>query len=553
MPSIDARRVSLWARVAGACAVVGAVALALLAFESVLFGVVAYGALVLFDGAVRAVAPAVGVASDSGVAPAGALLATLALFVVAGGTYRVHVRPDEEIDAGFRILAGAYVALIAASLVLTDWAIRWLGFPRWVLAGVLVTLIALFYPMTLYKVATSETVDTDDGPSWRTDGASDDTEATGGDGPTDTDHTTGGDRAVDDASATADTDTSRIARLRRRLRENRRENVARWRAQWEQRRVAAVTVAAEIRRSAAVPYRSHGLPGAVAVAFLVACLFGAPFALADSRSALLTALAAAVGVAVTAVHLGGELRAELAETVVLRELDRRFGEVTDAGSGPDADITDRVRGRLTRLAAGADLPTPVVRVVRSRAPTAAAVGYRPAASTVVVSTGLVDALDGDELDAVLAHELAHVANRDAAALTALSVPRVAARRAFERYGLNPVVALLAGLAALVGRFCTAVVARAREYAADDGAVAITGDPAALASALATLDGTVARRPGTDLRAVAAFSVVPPAWEEHRFFDRTRRLIYRGLLGTHPETSDRIERLRARAGDRERGE
>jgi len=130
---------------------------------------------------------------------------------------------------------------------------------------------------------------------------------------------------------------------------------------------------------------------------------------------------------------------------------------------------------------------------------------------------------------------------------------VAARRAFERYGLNPVVALLAGLAALVGRFCTAVVARAREYAADDGAVAITGDPAALASALATLDGTVARRPGTDLRAVAAFSVVPPAWEEHRFFDRTRRLIYRGLLGTHPETSDRIERLRARAGDRERGE
>ena len=206
--------------------------------------------------------------------------------------------------------------------------------------------------------------------------------------------------------------------------------------------------------------------------------------------------------------------------------------------------------RVRRLAALADVPEPDVIVAGGDARNSFTVGYGESA-TVVVTEGLLAELDGEELDAVLAHELAHVANRDAAVLTALSVPRVGARRAFERYGFNPVVALLAGVASLVGRFCTAVVARAREYAADDGAVAITGDPAALASALATLDETVARRPPADLRAAAAFSIVPPPWEEHRFFDRTRRLIYRGALGTHPETTDRIARLRARAERQER--
>jgi len=191
-----------------------------------------------------------------------------------------------------------------------------------------------------------------------------------------------------------------------------------------------------------------------------------------------------------------------------------------------------------------------VRVVSSRSPTAAAVGYRPSSSTVVVSTGLVDALDGPELDAVLAHELAHVANRDAAVLTALSFPRVSAHRAFDRYGVNPVMAAFAALVALTGRFCVAVVARAREYGADEGAVAITGDPGALASALATLDAEASRRPAADLRSAAAFSIVPPPWEEHPFFDRTRRVIYRGLLGTHPSTDERVERLRARARDLE---
>jgi heat shock protein HtpX len=139
-----------------------------------------------------------------------------------------------------------------------------------------------------------------------------------------------------------------------------------------------------------------------------------------------------------------------------------------------------------------------------------------------------------------------VANRDAAVLTALSVPRVTARRTMERFGANPVVALLALTVLAMARFWVAVVSRAREYAADDGAVAVTGDPAALASALETLDAELGRRPASDLRqsAPSAFAIVPPPWEEHRFFDRTRRLVARRLLGTHPPTERRIERLRA---------
>ncbi len=110
-------------------------------------------------------------------------------------------------------------------------------------------------------------------------------------------------------------------------------------------------------------------------------------------------------------------------------------------------------------------------------------------------------------------------------------------------------ALLAGVVAATSRLSVAVVSRAREYAADDAAAAVTGDPAALAAALERLDDRVAGRPSADLRgATAPFSVVPPTWEEHRFFDRTRRFVARRLLGTHPPTEQRIERLRRLADE-----
>ncbi|ELZ07724.1 heat shock protein HtpX [Natrialba aegyptia DSM 13077] len=204
-----------------------------------------------------------------------------------------------------------------------------------------------------------------------------------------------------------------------------------------------------------------------------------------------------------------------------------------------------VQARVDRLARQVDVPSPTVVLGTSSTPIAATAGYRPTSSTVVISRGLVDVLEADELDAVLAHELAHVQNRDAAVVTILSVPAGYAWKMVERYEHGAIM-ILAGAVLAAVRWSVAIVSRYREYCADEGCVAITGDPASLASALETLDTELEHRPAADLRhhdSGAAFSIVPPPWEEHRFFDRTRKFIDRKLLGTHPPTENRIERLR----------
>ncbi|AXR83103.1 M48 family metallopeptidase [Natrarchaeobaculum sulfurireducens] len=246
---------------------------------------------------------------------------------------------------------------------------------------------------------------------------------------------------------------------------------------------------------------------------------------------------------------------------------------------PDDDLEAEraaLQRRVDRLAAQATIPSPTVALGRSSAPVAASVGYRPSTSTIVVSRGLVERLSERELEAVLAHELAHVINRDAAVLTALSLPATkfkammvgedqedepAEDESTEATGESPVVGPHQGFMIvpmvpvfLVTTLAIASLARYREYVADQAAIAITGDPAALASALETLDADLERRPATDLRShrsTAAFSIVPPPWDEHRFFDRTRRFVARRVFGTHPRTEKRIERLKTRTGDLER--
>ncbi|MEY7850457.1 M48 family metallopeptidase [Natrarchaeobius sp. A-rgal3] len=267
-----------------------------------------------------------------------------------------------------------------------------------------------------------------------------------------------------------------------------------------------------------------------------------------TTGAIATTLAAGCALAFVGVHLGNAVRDEFAgDAAVLRDLADRVDleHLADASSeGERADL----RLTVARLAGQADLPVPDVRIAETDAPAALSVGYRPSSSTIVVSRGLLALLDDRELEAVLAHELAHVANRDAAVLSALAAPGAVARVASSRYGFNPVVKPLALLVGAASRLSVGFVARAREYAADDGAVAITGDPAGLAGALETLDRDLERRPRDDLRTrefATAFSIVPPPWEKHRFFDRTRRFVSRTLFGTHPSTESRIDRLRNR--------
>ncbi|WIV66144.1 M48 family metallopeptidase [Natrialbaceae archaeon AArc-T1-2] len=323
----------------------------------------------------------------------------------------------------------------------------------------------------------------------------------------------------------------------------------------------------EVRRLRGRLERAVGLHPAVptAVGVLVAAGTGYWAGALASVETVAGSLAVVSAVAFVGVHVGGAIRAEFAgDAAVLRDLEDRFDLETLASDESATWVVDgavepdptqaSLRSTATRLARQADLPAPDIRVLEHETPVALTVGYRPAASTLVCSRGLIEALSDRELEAVIAHELAHVKNRDAAVLTALSASGAVANLARSRYGYNPVVEPLAVAVRLASRWYVALVSRGREYAADDGAVAITGDSAALASALETLDDDLESRPSTDLRegdTAAAFAIVPPPWEEHRFFDRTRRFVARGIFGTHPATVSRLERLRSAASGTDR--
>ncbi|MFC7136078.1 M48 family metalloprotease [Halobaculum litoreum] len=235
-------------------------------------------------------------------------------------------------------------------------------------------------------------------------------------------------------------------------------------------------------------------------------------------------------------------------------------------------------GLVTRVATQLDVPVPTVAVSERRAPEALAVGFRPSTVHLVVSRGTLDALDDPaEVEAVVAHELAHVANRDAMVMTVVSLPVVLAEglrsrvAAAEGSDTTLVVPFLLGVVSTVvwtvGRAITARLSRVRERAADRVAAEVTGSPAALASALERLDRDIAATPGRDLRAasgVSSLSILPlePAElrkvmlgpdgdREPSYWWLRKRLhaLERWLFRTHPPTAERIASLRALERDR----
>ena len=203
---------------------------------------------------------------------------------------------------------------------------------------------------------------------------------------------------------------------------------------------------------------------------------------------------------------------------------------------------------ITRLSQQADLPKPTVAVADTRVPNAFAAGRSQQSSTVCVTTGLLRTLDDEELEGVLAHELAHVKNRDVMVMTIASflstLAFIVVRWGWlfgggDRGGGNQapvIVAILVSLAVWVLSFLLIrLLSRYREFAADRGGAAISGKPGALASALVTIDGGMDRVPDEDLRDTAemnAFFVIP-----------IKSGVVGKLFSTHPSTEKRVERLR----------
>lgn len=216
-----------------------------------------------------------------------------------------------------------------------------------------------------------------------------------------------------------------------------------------------------------------------------------------------------------------------------RALRRRYGDLERGrSSGP---VVERVERTVEGLARQASVAVPAVRVVDADAPLTYTLpgDDRP---TVVVARDAVARLDDRELEAVLAHELAHVANGDLRTVPAATLPLVTVREVREKsLAARPWGVLLWATLPVVARLSRAAVgafSRGRELAADDGAAAITGDPAALASALERLHA--AGPPETDLRAARAVGVVS--------------LVGDPDVASHPPVEHRVARLRRRARD-----
>jgi heat shock protein HtpX len=300
-------------------------------------------------------------------------------------------------------------------------------------------------------------------------------------------------------------------------------------------------------------------------------------------------VAAALGASVWA---GGVVGVLLCLGLVVAE-SRQRRHLLDAADAyvVDGETAARLHRITTATAQQVGLPVPQLAVSDTDAPEAFVAGFTRDRATLVVSLGLLDTLDDEQLRAVVAHELAHVRNRDAAVMTAASLPASVADRLAEwaydtqgdweesdgRYyrrndaGVLGLFAGFVGLVAvafrIVGRLLQADLSRNREVVADRAAVAITGDPAALASALETIDTTLRERPDRDLRelpGLVPFAIVSPedaapeeplrlgadgeevAWATY-YADRVDAFVERLLgdvLATHPPVEARVARLRA---------
>jgi len=206
----------------------------------------------------------------------------------------------------------------------------------------------------------------------------------------------------------------------------------------------------------------------------------------------------------------------------------------------------QLHATIERLSQQADLPKPRVAVADSRVPNAFATGRSQKNAAVAVTTGLLRTLDEEELEGVLAHELAHVKNRDVMVMTVASFLSTIAFLVVRwgwwfgggrnRNNGGVFVAIAVSLVVWIASFVLIrALSRYREYAADRGGAVITGNPSALASALLTIDGRMDRVPKEDLRETAemnAFFIIP-----------IRSGFIGKLFSTHPSTESRVERLR----------
>ena len=209
---------------------------------------------------------------------------------------------------------------------------------------------------------------------------------------------------------------------------------------------------------------------------------------------------------------------------------------------------------VRELAMRADIPMPRLFLIDDAQPNAFATGRNPAHGVVAVTRGLLDILSPREVRGVIAHELAHIRNRDVLVSTVAACVAGAITWAAQTVGLfgapaydddespSPLGTLaLMFIGPLAATLIQLGISRSREYLADETGARIAGDPLALASALERLDAAAHALPsGAAQPATASLFIVNP-------FAGAERMAQ--LFSTHPSTEERVARLRAMVGVR----
>ncbi|HEX8996884.1 MAG TPA: zinc metalloprotease HtpX [Ktedonobacterales bacterium] len=209
---------------------------------------------------------------------------------------------------------------------------------------------------------------------------------------------------------------------------------------------------------------------------------------------------------------------------------------------------------IGRLAAQANLPKPRIAIVDTSLPNAFATGRDKNHAVVAVTTGILNRLPPQELEAVLAHELTHIINRDMLVMTIATFFSIVAglivrnffffggggygRRRDDNGGVAlAVVFLVSILVYAISFLLIRALSRYRELAADRGSALITGAPSHLASALLHISNDMSRIPDRDIREAQTVNAlwIVPAFRADSLMS---------LLSTHPTTEERIRRLQA---------
>jgi heat shock protein HtpX len=215
----------------------------------------------------------------------------------------------------------------------------------------------------------------------------------------------------------------------------------------------------------------------------------------------------------------------------------------------------RAYAAVERLTQKIGIPMPKIYVIPNESPNAFATGRNPQHASVAVTQGILNLLNNEELEGVLAHELGHVNNRDilissVAATVAGAITMLASMGRFamifggmggdrdERRGGGLGALFMLILAPIAASLIQLAVSRSREYQADATGAHFTGNPYALASALAKLDACSRRLPMQATPSTAHLFIIQP------FLGMN----FGNLFSTHPPIAKRIERLTGRPAE-----